>query len=118
VCEAINLATFYDTVPGVTLVSDFSFVGFDASALMGTDCSDMPGLYSGCMTTACFPTSDGEVNCVCPNADGKFQVGQEGVPCSILPETYSAAFTPGGSMFTPPTPPTSGASPMRPPPML
>jgi hypothetical protein len=104
VCGAINRATFYDTVPGVTLISDFSFQGFNASSAIGTDCSDMPGLYSGCMTAACFPSSDGLVNCVCPNANGPFQVGQEGVLCSILPDTYSAAYNPAGSPV-PPTPP-------------
>lgn len=104
VCRAINQATFYDTVPGVTAISDFSFQGFSPSAAIGTDCSDMPGLYSGCMTTACFPSSNGLVNCLCPNADGPFQVGQQGVQCSILPETYSAAYNPAGSPV-PPTPP-------------
>jgi len=105
VCATINHATFYETVPGVTAISDFSFQGFTPDAAIGTDCSDMPGLYSGCMTTACFPADDDMVNCVCPNADGPFQVGQRDVLCSILPETYSAAYSPGGGVPVPPTPP-------------
>ena len=104
VCDAINNETFYETVPGVAGVSDFSFVGFDASAAAGTDCSATPGVYSGCMTSACYTNDEGEFTCRCPTFDGPFQVGQEGVPCNIEPITYSAAYNPdaGGGLPTPP----------------
>jgi hypothetical protein len=105
VCRAINQETFYETVPGVSLISDFSFQGLTPSAAIGTDCTDNPGLYSGCMTTACFPSDGGLVNCVCPNADGPFQVGQEDVACSILPDSYSAAYNPNSGGIVTPTPP-------------
>src|SRR4030095_13976882 len=59
----------------------------------------------GCMTTACFPSEGDLVNCVCPNADGPFQVGQEDVACSILPDSYSAAYNPNSGGIVPPTPP-------------
>ena len=105
VCAAINNATFYQTVPDVAGISDFSFFGFNAGAAIGTDCTLNPGIYSGCMTTACYDNGDGSYNCICPTFDGPFQVGQEGVPCDIQPLTYSAAYNPdagGGRIPTPP----------------
>ncbi len=105
VCDTINQETFYETVPGVTAISDFSFQGFTASAAIGSDCTDDPGLYSGCMTTACYPAEDGLVNCVCPVANGPFQVGTEDVACSILPDTWSAAYDPNSGGVVPPPPP-------------
>ena len=104
VCAAINNATFYDAVPGVIAISDFSFFGFDASAAIGTDCTATPGLYAGCMTTACYGDGADGLNCICPTVDGPFQVGQEGVACDIEPLTYSASYNPDASGGTVPVP--------------
>lgn len=107
VCDAINNGTFYNTVPGVSGVSDFSFFGFDASSAIGTNCVNSPGIYSGCMTTACYDNGAGDLTCICPTFNGPFQVGQLGVSCDIQPMTYSAAFNPKETGSNTPTPPSN-----------
>lgn len=109
VCDAINNQTFYQTVPNVVSISDFSFFGFDASAAIGTNCTSSPGIYAGCMTTACYDNNNGNGNltCICPTFDGPFQLGQVGVPCDISPLTYSASYNPTSTTPKTPTVPSN-----------
>lgn len=74
-------------------ISDFSFFGFSPSSASGTNCTD-PGIYSGCMTSACYDNPNEGVTCICPTWDGPFQVGHQDVSCDIQPQTYSAAYNP------------------------
>lgn len=106
VCDAINNRKFYQTVPDVVAVSDFSFVGFNASAAIGTDCTNNPGVYSGCMTSACYTNDAGLLTCICPTFNGPFQVGQQGVSCNIQPLTYSAAYNPNENLPSVPISPS------------
>jgi len=105
VCAAINDGTFYPG--GAQRVSTFSFYRAMQEPIGRQDCTDDPGLYAGCMTAPCEGgTPDPEtgtvsISCECPNYDGPFQIGKSGLSCDVLPQVWSAAFSPGG---TPPDP--------------
>lgn len=96
VCAAINNGTF---LSGAERISTFSFYRAKEEPIGSQDCTDEPGLYSGCMTGPCFGpvTKDPEngtfnIHCDCPNYDGPFQIGKSGLTCDVLPQTWSAAY--------------------------
>jgi hypothetical protein len=98
VCAAINDATFLN---GAERISTFSFYRAMEEPIGNMDCTDMPGLYAGCMTAPCFGpvTTNPEdrtatIQCDCPNYDGPFQIGKSGLSCDIAPRAWSAAYHP------------------------
>lgn len=97
VCAEINNGTFYS---GAKSISTFSFYRSRQEPIGSTDCTDQPGLYSGCMTGPCFgdamPSGDhmATIHCDCPNYDGPFQIGKDGESCDDSPQTWSAAYQP------------------------
>jgi len=98
VCAEINNGTFYS---GAKTVSTFSFYRAKEEPIGSMDCSQEPGLYSGCMTGPCFGDAIPEPNngtvtihCDCPNYNGPFQIGKAGESCDNSPMTWSAAYHP------------------------
>ena len=96
ICAEINNETFYS---GAKAISTFSFFRAKDEPIGSTDCTQEPGLYSGCMTAPCFgdtTTNPGDgtvtIQCECPNYDGPFQIGKDGETCDDSPRTWSAAY--------------------------
>ena len=93
VCQNINEGKL---IPGTDLFSTFSFDCVPTNGIGQTNCPQAP--YAGCMTAACFPTSqDGIVSCRCPVFDGPYQIGLTLPPaqCTVGGDlVWSAAFAP------------------------
>jgi hypothetical protein len=96
VCAEINNGTFYS---GAKTVSTFGFYRAKEEPIGTMDCTQEPGLYSGCMTGPCFgdavpdPSNNTvTIHCDCPNYDGPFQIGKAGESCDDSPMTWSAAY--------------------------
>jgi hypothetical protein len=99
VCKQVNAGTF---LSGATRISTFSFYRADEEPIGETNCTDEPGLYSGCMTAPCFGsavpdpgTGTFTITCDCPNYDGPFQLGKDGQDCHNTSQmTWSASYNP------------------------
>lgn len=85
--------TKYTAPSRVDLISTFSFAMGDTSStgpyqLGSTPCTN--GLYAGCMTAPCKYLEGGGkgdgaiVNCACPMWQGDYQIGQSGLPQSLV----------------------------------
>jgi hypothetical protein len=98
VCADINNGTFLN---GAKRISTFGFYRAKQEPIGQTDCTEEPGLYAGCMTGPCFgeiTPNEGErtatIQCDCPNYEGPFQIGKDGLMCSIAPNAWSASYNP------------------------
>ena len=96
VCADLNRGDFY---ANATRVSTFGFYRATVEPIGLTDCSEEPGPYAGCMTAPCTgpPTvthGTATIHCDCPNWDGPFQLGKDGLSCDDAPMAWSAAYNP------------------------
>jgi len=113
VCDAINRNTL---IPGADLISTFSlYLESRYQTANGLTCDSGP--YAGCMTAPCKRSEPEEVdpvtglplvNCACPIATGKYQVGYpNGNACTLGGKNvWSAAYAPLQAMLPPPPPPS------------
>jgi len=114
VCDAINRNTL---IPGADLISTFSlYLESKYPTQNGLTCNSGP--YAGCMTAPCKRSETENVdpvtglplvNCACPIATGKYQVGYpNGNACTLGDKNvWSAAYAPLQEMLPPPPPPPS-----------
>ncbi len=84
-------------IPGADAISAFGFDMNDQYQLASVDCPVAPGQanrYAGCMTAPCYfpngqkPADGGLIQCLCPIAEGDYQVGQPIQPsqCTLPPD--------------------------------
>jgi hypothetical protein len=75
VCTIINANKLF---PGADMTSVFSFACAEEQDIGQTSCPK--SVYAGCMTAPCYREDgddSGTVQCLCPNFDGPYQVGQD-----------------------------------------